>query len=265
MRLQDLPEISNPEPDIRDQTIYVTEGEKHKWDIFKHHHYMSHTLPRGCKFFVFYRKDQDQMIPIACLGMLLQIGKIPAKRVTRFVILPEYQGLGFSKRILDGISSYYMKHQFVTYIVTFHPRLGTMLSNSKDWLPSLNNQKSHTSSNTKVNDRECIRSGVKMFRFKYCPVSTPNDIIHIDILGDVTGTAKRKKLFNDGILEHIKQERNTHMRKLREDQEYEEKEKLLDSQMAPDVKRKPKKNKRSKENLQRLKELKERNERKITK
>ena len=259
MRLEDLPEISNPEPDIRDQTLYVTSGEKHKWGLFSSHHYMDHTLPRSSQFYVFYIKDQDQMIPIGCLGMLLQIGKIPAKRVTRFVILPEYQGLGFSKRILDGISSYYLNHQFMTYIITFHPRLGSMLKNSKHWLPSMNNQKDHRVTNTTVNNQECIRSGVKMYRYKYNPIELANLDIKFEVLGEnETNEQKRKKAFNDDILNEIKPQRDTHMRKLREDAEYEAKEKLLDSQMAPTVKRKPKKNKRSKENLQRLKELKER-------
>ena len=255
--LSELPEFKSPELDVRDQKIFVTVNEKSKWKLFKDHHYMNHTLPPASTFYVFYIEQDNIKIPIGCLGMLLQINKIPAKRVTRFVILPEFQGLGFSKRILDGISQYYLNHDFITYIVTFHPRLGRMLENSKNWIPTLNNQKEFATSNTKVNNQECIRSGVKMYRFKYIPQNPPNLKIDIDFMNhNISEEEIIKKAANDSITEYTKNERNKYIRLIREEKEKAEREALLDSQMAPDFKKKKKKPKRNQETIDRLKELK---------
>jgi len=259
--LSELPELRFPEPDIRNQKIFVTVNEKNKWDLFKDHHYMDHTLPPGCKFFVFYIKQNDLLVPVACLGMLLQINNLPAKRVTRFVILPEYQGLGFSKRILDGISQYYHKHNFLTYVVTFHPRLGQMFINSKNWIPTTNNQKKTKTSNVIINGQVCIRSGVKMYRYKYNPLVQPNLKINIDFMShNITEEEIRKQAFNDNITSYTTNERNKYIRMIREQKEKDKKEAELDAMMAPKFTKKQKKNKRSKETLQRLKQMKERNE-----
>ena len=243
------------EPDIRKQTIYVTTGEKNKWNMFSEHHYMSHTLPRSCQFFVFYIKKDNIFIPIGCLGMLLQINKKPSKRVTRFVILPEYQGLGFSSRILDGISWYYHKNFFLTYIVTFHPRLGTMLTNSKNWTPSTNNQKENNQPEREVNGQVCIRTNEKMYRFKYTPKTLPEVLITIDFLSG--NSQERKQAFNDDIIEYTKLERIKYKRAQREERAKLKKEKELDSQMASSYKKPKTTNKRSAENLERLRQLKE--------
>ena len=248
------------EKDIRLEKIIVRKDEKNLWKIFKAHHYMNASLPSGCTFFTFYLVLPEGEFLIACLGMLLQINNLPAKRVTRFVILPEYQGLGFSKRILDGISQYYHRHNFLTYIVTFHPRLGQMLTTSKNWIPTTNNQKKTKSSNVIINGQLCIRSGVKMYRYKYNPQVQPNLEINIDFMShNISEEEIRKQAFNDNITEYTTNERNKYIRQIREQKEKDKKEAELDKQMAPVFVKKKKHDKRSKETLKRIKEMKERN------
>jgi len=245
--------------DIRQAEIVVRKDEKHLWDIFSGHHYMDHTLPRACTFFTFYALIEDngtiQETLVGCLGVLMQIGKTPAKRITRFVILPEYQGLGYSTRILNGISEYYLQKNFVTYIVTFHPRLGDGLTRSTSWVESTNNQKEQNITTEKAsainNSSNNLRAGQKMYRFKYLPTNDntrPHLDIHIDFLANDTSL---EAMENNVLYQHRKKERikELHQEKIKH------KEDILDSQM---VKGPLKKLRRKKRDPKKLKELKER-------
>ena len=247
----------NLEEDIRNAKIYVRADEKYKWDQLKLHHYMSDVLPSGCKFWTFYIKQDNEYILIGGLGVLFQMNKLPAKRITRFVILPEFQGLGFSKRILDMISEYYLLGDYIMYIVTYHPRLGNMLSNSINWVPTINNQKIHKKKThrVKVKSSSYIREGEAMYRFKYIPTKSPSIKININ-----NSTDKEKINFNEEIHKSIQKEVRSSKEKEILRLIKEEKEKELDKQMAGPLKplrRKKIKQRKTPEILKKLKELKE--------
>lgn len=55
------------------------------------------------------------------------------KRVSRLVILPDYQGIGLGTRFLDVVANYYDKHGFVFSIVTSAKNLIKSLCNKNNW------------------------------------------------------------------------------------------------------------------------------------
>jgi len=156
------------------KTVIVKEAEKYLWPIFHPHHYMTmnmdiiESLPRSSKFFTFYWLRGDEEILIGCLGVLNQISKYPARRITRLVVLPEFQGLGFSKIMLENISEMYKKEGITMYITTFHPGLGNYFEKSSSWEPSANNMRTFRTNSTEGNSlADSLRDGVAMFRYHY--------------------------------------------------------------------------------------------------
>ncbi len=162
-------------------TVIVKEAEKYLWPIFHPHHYMTmnmdiiESLPRSSKFFTFYWLREDEEILIGCLGVLNQVSKYPARRITRLVVLPEFQGLGFSKIMLENISEMYKKEGITMYITTFHPGLGSYFEKSSSWEPSANNMRTfkaladkNLSSDISEHPFEkSLRDGIAMFRYHY--------------------------------------------------------------------------------------------------
>jgi len=162
--------------------MLVREGEKFLWPQFHPHHYMTannpvnDSLPRSSKFFTFYWLKNGKEILIGCLGVLNQISKKgQARRITRMVVKPEFQGLGFSKIMINSIADLYLKENIPMYISTFHPRLGSMFEKSNSWEASANNMKEFKKLVDKdltkdMSDHpfeDTLRDGVAMYRYHY--------------------------------------------------------------------------------------------------
>jgi len=224
----------NKYSDIRNSKITAKVNEKYLWSRFKNHHYMSHTLPPGSKFWTFYIDVDGEETLIACLGVILQVHKLPAKRITRFVVLPEYQGLGFSTKILNAVGEYYRRLYYIMYIVTFHPRLEAGLHNGP-WSPSLNNDKTFKVNSKSVADYTAsnhLRAGQRMFRFKYLPDNDfqyPVDIIDYE---SYEGNDLRKLAQEDEQRYRYQKEYENEQRKLRDIEKRRHIEKALDEQMV---------------------------------
>ena len=103
------------------------------WDIFKHHHYMSQNLNKAAKCFVLLMNDK----PVAFMAILpFPHGHIKnGYRISRIVVLPDYQGLGLGFVIIDYFASLYAKDNKTMYIKTSNPALfGAMSKNTDKWL-----------------------------------------------------------------------------------------------------------------------------------
>ena len=102
------------------------------WNIFKQHHYLSEELNKAAKSFVFLMSDK----PVAFIAILpLPNGNLKnAFRITRVVVLPDFQGLGIGVEILNLISSMYLKDNKKMYIKTSNPALFmSMKRNLENW------------------------------------------------------------------------------------------------------------------------------------
>jgi len=153
-------------------TLLVKEGEKHLWSKFHPYHYMTAnqdvktSFPNSAKFYTFYWLKDDVEILVGCLGVMFQIASYPAKRLTRVVVLPEFQGLGISSKMVNSISNFYTSHGFKVYGATFHPRLGEFREKSQNWNAGHYNQRSFKLSDDH-NAMTGLRDGQKMYRHFY--------------------------------------------------------------------------------------------------
>lgn len=96
------------------------------WNVFKQHHYLTHELNKAAKCFCATWNGK----PVAFIGILpFPHGSLKnAFRVSRLVVLPDFQGLGVGFRFLNYISSLYKTEKMKMYIKTSNPGLGHKLT-----------------------------------------------------------------------------------------------------------------------------------------
>jgi ABC-type lipoprotein export system ATPase subunit/GNAT superfamily N-acetyltransferase len=104
------------------------------WNLFKQHHYLSQDLNKSAKCYVITWNDK----PIGFIAILPFVGVGDAKTrvISRIVVLPDYQGLGIGKQIINYFSSLYASVGSKMYIRTINPAIGIALSNDKNWKPT---------------------------------------------------------------------------------------------------------------------------------
>ena len=102
------------------------------WNIFKHHHYLTQDLNNSAKCFLFMWNDK----PVAFIGIIcFPSGVIQnAFRISRVVVLPDFQGLGIGGKICDYISKLYKIDNKTMYIKTSNPALWSFFDKSESWL-----------------------------------------------------------------------------------------------------------------------------------
>ena len=66
--------------------------------------------------------------------------------ISRIVVLPDFQGLGIGKTLINYISSLYASIDSKMYIRTVNPAIGIALKNDKNWIPTSKNMKEITDS-----------------------------------------------------------------------------------------------------------------------
>lgn len=92
---------------------------------------MNSSLNHAAKCFELFEGDT----PVAFLGVLHQPTRqrLPLKRVTRLVVLPDYQGIGIGRAFLDAIADLYMQEGFMFEIKTSARNLISSLRNDPTW------------------------------------------------------------------------------------------------------------------------------------
>lgn len=140
-------------PEIR---LSVVRVESTSWrDLgFYKHHYLTKELPKSAKCFLFLWDDK----PVGFVGLLNQTHKGGNKydhRISRIVIDPQYQGLGFSGSILKFIGGLIksMDKDANLYIKTVHTKMGKHLEKSINWEPSTYNGKKHHATDANAKNR----------------------------------------------------------------------------------------------------------------
>ena len=102
------------------------------WKVFKQHHYLTQELNAAAKCFCFTLNDK----PVGFIAIL----PLPSEtiqnafRVSRLVILPDYQGLSIGIKILNYFGAMYLSIGKTLYIKTSNPSLFQgMKNNSQNW------------------------------------------------------------------------------------------------------------------------------------
>ncbi|GHT39908.1 hypothetical protein FACS189427_13820 [Planctomycetales bacterium] len=79
--------------------------KQHIWKLFAKHHYLSGTLAKCCTCYLAVWNEE----PVAFCAVIPQYGFKNRKRVSRIVVLPDYQGIGIGAAFLESIASMYVE------------------------------------------------------------------------------------------------------------------------------------------------------------
>src|SRR5690606_29875657 len=98
------------------------------------------------------------------------VGDHLTRRISRVVVLPDFQGLGIGKKIIDYISALYWKEKSQMYIRTMQPSLGLSLSKDNNWEATMGNLKvpGENSNGSKIIERPS-------YSFKYIGNESSDD------------------------------------------------------------------------------------------
>jgi GNAT superfamily N-acetyltransferase len=122
-------------------------------------------LNKAAKCYVFLWNDK----PIGFVAILPFPGVFDAKTrvISRIVVLPDFQGLGLGKAIINYISSLYASIDSKMYIRTINPAIGIALGNDKNWIPTSKNMKEVTDSSQPKDSMNQKRLRRLSYSYKY--------------------------------------------------------------------------------------------------
>ena len=134
--------------------------------MFRQYHYLNGSLGAGVRCYTaVYLGNPIAFIAVACVRM-----KAKYYRVSRLVVLPDYQGIGVGKRLLNFIAELYVSQTKVPfYILTSNPQI--IRGNIKNWKITRYGHASRGREDTRINKE--IRSSLSRKRItvslKYVP------------------------------------------------------------------------------------------------
>jgi energy-coupling factor transporter ATP-binding protein EcfA2 len=112
-------------------TLQVSRVESETWDFFKKHHYLTEEVNKSCKFFLFEWNYKPVGIVVVATNPSGTVRN--SFRLSRTVVLPDYQGIGIGSRISEFICSITKGRVFTK---TVNPALGEYRNKSKNWKPT---------------------------------------------------------------------------------------------------------------------------------
>ena len=117
------------------------------WQMFRQYHYLSGSLAFSARCYVAVYQDR----PIAFIAVVHTRMKARYYRVTRLVVLPDYQGIGVGKRLLSFVAQLYTSQTKIPfYILTSNPQL--VRGNSNRWKITRFGHASRGQGNTRINN-----------------------------------------------------------------------------------------------------------------
>src|SRR5450759_3221630 len=114
--------------------------------MFRQYHYLNGKLGAGVRCYVALYQDK----PIAFIAVVHIHMKDRYYRVTRLVVLPDYQGIGVGKRLLNFIAELYVSQtKGPFYILTSNPHI--IRGNMASWKITRYGHASKGKENTRIN------------------------------------------------------------------------------------------------------------------
>jgi ABC-type lipoprotein export system ATPase subunit/GNAT superfamily N-acetyltransferase len=109
------------------------------WKMFKHHHYLTDELNKTAETFLIELNGQY----IGFFGILPfpGVGDSKTRRLSRMVILPDFQGLGIGTKVFNYLCSLYWAEEHQMYVRTVSPALGKFMENNSNWQATSSNGK----------------------------------------------------------------------------------------------------------------------------
>ena len=109
--------------------LEIVRCERAAWRLFARHHYLSAELNRAAECYL----GTVDGAPAAFCAFLAAIGRAGVRRVTRIVVLPDFQGIGVGGRFLDTVCELVREQGRRVTMTTSHPSMIAHLAHSADW------------------------------------------------------------------------------------------------------------------------------------
>ena len=115
--------------------------------MFRQYHYLNGALPSTARCYTAVYQDK----PIAFIAVVHIRMKARFYRVTRLVVLPDYQGIGVGKRLLNFIAELYTSQTKIPfYILTSNPQI--IHGNMQNWKVTRLGHASKGKGDTRINN-----------------------------------------------------------------------------------------------------------------
>lgn len=160
------------------------------WKLFKQHHYLSQDLNKASK--CFGAIWENKIIGFIAILPLPHAYMQNCFRVTRLVVLPDYQGLGIGFAFNNYIASLYKKIGCRFFIKTSNPAIGEKLVNSNYWKETSKSRKVFDKKSMEMMDRGIwgFNNKNNFYSTEYIGISSNDDesiiTFNIDAYRDVS-------------------------------------------------------------------------------
>lgn len=111
--------------------IDIYESSYKSWEMFKKHHYLTQDINKAAKSYVV--KWDEQIVGFASYLPYPSGTLKSAFRGHRFVVLPEYQGLGIGKAMFEFIASTLFENSCRFFVRTTHLKVIKYMEACKNW------------------------------------------------------------------------------------------------------------------------------------
>jgi GNAT superfamily N-acetyltransferase len=101
------------------------------WRMFARHHYLAGGLAASATCYGAFWQDEDH--PVAFCAAVAALGWKRAKRITRLVTLPEFQGLGIGSQLAEAVAEHEASRGNRVTITASHPAIIAHCSRSPRW------------------------------------------------------------------------------------------------------------------------------------
>jgi ABC-type Mn2+/Zn2+ transport system ATPase subunit len=117
-----------PRPQVKVEIIWA---KYEAWHLFARHHYLTADLNKSAQIYVGLINDQPAVL--TAILPLINANVKNARRISRTVVLPDYQGIGIGGKFVNAICAGLQAQGLSTYTTTSHPARVRALNKSKEW------------------------------------------------------------------------------------------------------------------------------------
>lgn len=107
------------------------------WKLFSRHHYLNASLNRSAQCYLGTWEGE----PVSMVAILPLVGRKSRDRISRIVTLPDFQGIGFGRAMLEAVAQHRISMGRRVNITTSHPAMIAAMKKSND-LPCIGVAKS---------------------------------------------------------------------------------------------------------------------------
>jgi GNAT superfamily N-acetyltransferase len=140
--------------------------------MFRQYHYLSGSLSPHARCYTAVYRDK----PVAFIAVVHVHMKARYYRVTRLVVLPDYQGIGIGKRLLNFVAELYSSQTRIPfYILTSNPQI--IRGKLENWRITRFGHASKAREDTRINNE--IHSSLSRNRITVSMVYVPSQKLEV--------------------------------------------------------------------------------------